>query len=132
MSYSTLTDLKKILPEESLIQLTDDDNVGTVNEGRVTEAISQADGEIDAYIGGRYSVPLSTVPAIIRRCSCDISVYILYKRRVEVIPETRATSYKDAIRVLEQIRDGKMPLPTISEGSSDFGFGVMESSHFEG
>ena len=131
MSYTTFTNLKKVLPENTLVQLTDDEDIGTVDSGRVDEAIAQADGVIDVYIGGRYSVPLATVPAVIRQCSDYIAVYVLYKRRVEEIPETRRTSYKDAIRTLEQIRDGKMPLPVVAEATSNFAFGAVVSGHFE-
>lgn len=130
MSYSTLDDLKKILPEDTIIQLTNDEGADEVNVTYVTEAISLADGEIDGYIGGKYDVPLTSVPALIRRASGDIAVYIMYKRRVEEIPETRRTSYKDAIRLLEQIRDGKQPLPSQTVESGDFAFGQVVSGHF--
>jgi len=129
MAYCSLEDLKKALPEASLIQLTDDESLGAVNEERVSEAISKADGEIDGYIGGRYSVPLSTVPDVIRRCSVSIAVYLLYTRTMEDVPDTRRGDYKDALRILERIQDGKMTL-NLSD-SSDFAFGVVISSHFE-
>jgi phage gp36-like protein len=129
--YCTLSDIKKVLPEKALVSLTDDEGLGQINASRVDEAISQADGEIDAYIGSRYSVPLSSVPAVIRRCSCDITIYILYKRYEEDIPETREMSYKDAIRVLTRIADGKMELPVTVTSDGDFATGVLTTSHFE-
>ena len=116
MAYSTLTDLKKLIPETAIIQLTDDENAGTVNQARVDEAIAQADAEIDGYCGGRYTVPFTTVPDIARKISVDIAIYNLYSRKVEEIPETRAERYKNAIRQLGDIASGKI---TIGEADAD-------------
>lgn len=110
MSYSTLTDIKKLIPEETLIQLTDDEGLGVVNQTRIDEAIKGADSEIDSYCGGRYKVPLSTVPDIVKKLSIDIAIYNLYSRRVEEIPQTRAERYKNAIRQLEAISKGVVSL----------------------
>ena len=106
MAYSTLTDIKKLIPEGSIIQLTDDENLGAVNQARVDEAIAQADAEIDSYCGSKYTVPFTTVPDIVKKISVDIAIYNLYSRRVEEIPETRADRYKNAIRQLEGIAKG--------------------------
>jgi len=114
MPYSTLTDIKKLIPEETVIQLTDDENTGAVVESRVTEAIAQADAEIDSYCGGRYTVPFATVPDIVKKISVDIAIYNLYSRKVEELPETRSDRYKNAIRQLEGISKG-----LISIGEAD-------------
>ena len=110
MAYATLADLKKLIPETAIIQLTDDENAGTVNQARVDEAIFQADAEIDSYCGARYTVPFVTVPGIVRKMSVDIAIYNLYSRKVEEIPETRAERYKNAIRQLEAIATGKITI----------------------
>jgi phage gp36-like protein len=134
MAYCTLEDLKKALPEAALEELTDDEGAGSIQDARVTEAIAQADALIDTYLGGRYAVPLSSVPAVVRQCSVDIALYYLYKRTVEGFAEagdsTRRTAYKDAVRTLEDIRSGKMGLPIASADDSGFAIGVVESSHF--
>lgn len=114
--YSTLTDLKKLIPETVIIQLTDDEDTGSVNQARVDEAIAQADAEIDSYCGGRYTVPFTTVPDIARKISVDIAIYNLYSRKVEEIPETRSERYKNAIRQLGDIASGKI---TIGEAEAD-------------
>ncbi len=120
--YSTLTDLKKLIPEETLIQLTDDEDIGVVNQGRIDEAIAQADSEIDGHCGAKYSVPFDPVPDIVKKFSVDLAIYNLYSRKVEEIPQTRADRYKNAIRQLERISDGKTSIgedpepPAHSEG----------------
>ncbi len=129
MAYSTLADLKRVLPSERLETLTDDPELGQIDEDVITEAIAQADSEIDTYLGGRYDVPLTTVPNIIRRCSGDIAIYILYKRLVEEIPDARRGAYKDALRVLERINAGKLSLPEVT-APGDIAFGVLVTSHF--
>lgn len=110
MPYCTLTDILKLLPEETVVQLTDDEGTGAVHQTRVDEAIAQADAEIDSYCGARYSVPFSPAPDIVRKCSVDIAVYNLYSRRTEEIPEARSERYKNAIRQLEGIARGVITL----------------------
>jgi len=119
--YCALDDLKKLIPEEALIALTDDEGLGSVNQPRIDEAVKQADAEIDSYCGGRYAVPFTTVPEIIKKLSVDIAIYNLYSRRVEEIPETRAERYKNAIRQLEGITKGGISLGVAAapEASTD-------------
>jgi phage gp36-like protein len=110
MPYSTLEDIRKLMPEEVLVQLTDDEATGSVNQARVDEAIAQADAEVDSYCGGRYSVPFGTVPDVVRKLSVDIAAYNLYSRRVDEVPESRAERYRDAVRQLEGIARGLISL----------------------
>jgi phage gp36-like protein len=110
MPYCTLDDIKKLIPEEALAQLTDDEGLGSVNPARVDEAIAQADAEINSYCGGRYAVPFSMVPDIVKKLSVDIVLYNLYSRRVEEAPAIRAERYKNAIRQLEGISKGVISL----------------------
>ncbi len=131
MAYSTLADILKVIPEDNIVQLTDDDCSNSTDADKVTEAISQADSEIDTYVVAMYTVPLAApVPAVIRGLSCDIAIYKLYKRRMEEIPETRDASYRNSVKLLREIRDGKMPLPIATAPSSSFASGVVETSHF--
>ena len=51
MAYCTLDDIKKLLPEESVLELTDDEALGSIVQGRVDEAIAQADAEIEPRRG---------------------------------------------------------------------------------
>ncbi len=108
--YSTIDDLKKLIPEETLIQLTDDEGKGVVVVTRAEEAIAQADGEIDSYCAVKYAVPLVPVPGIVKKCSVDMALYNLYSRRVEEIPSTRADRYRNAVRLLEGIVKGTVSL----------------------
>ena len=57
MAYCTLEDLRNLIPEGELAQLTGETGE-MADEAVVAAAIAQADAQIDAYIGGRYAVPL--------------------------------------------------------------------------
>jgi phage gp36-like protein len=125
MPYSTVDDIKKMLPEELIIQLTDDEATGSLNQARVDEAIAQADAEIDSYCGERYSVPFTTVPDIVKKLSVDIAIYNLYSRLVRDMPEVRSERYRSSIKQLEAIAKGNIslgadPAPTAhSEGRAE-------------
>jgi phage gp36-like protein len=110
VSYCVLADLKLQLSEAELIELTDDAALGEIDESVTTRAVADADGEIDAYLGMRYPVPLTTVPAIIRKLSVDISIRNLYVRRGDVVPKNRDDRYAAAVKLLEKIADGKISL----------------------
>jgi len=134
MPYCTLNDIKKLLPEETLIQLTDDENLkpaaidpGNAAHakiiGRIDEAIATADAEIDGYCAGRYSVPFSPVPPVIKGLSVEIAVYRLYQRRT--VPERTEKSYDKAVARLKDISKGLMTLGVAPQPApADTGDGV--------
>ena len=106
MPYSLKADFLTEISEDELIQLTDDESAGIVNEARVTAAIAKADGIIDSYCGQVETVPFTTVPPVIKQHSITIAIYFIYSRR-SVAPEIRAQNYKDAIAHLKDISTGK-------------------------
>jgi phage gp36-like protein len=110
MSYSTLADLIKLAPEKTLIQLTDDELLGVVNQARIDEAIAAADAEVDGYCGD-YALPFSPVPPIVRNMSADMALYRLYARRVTAMPEVRKDAYNNALARLRDISKGAIRSP---------------------
>ncbi len=111
MAYSTLTDIEKSLPQDIIIQLTDDDNIGIVNQGVVDEAIAWADDVIDNHVRGKYPVPLNPVPDMVKKISVDLSIYFLYNRRFETdIPDGILVRYKNAMALLDKIQKGQIQL----------------------
>ena len=105
MAYSLQADLLEQISEDKLIQLTDDDDTGSIDADTITRAITDADAEIDGYAATRYDVPFSPVPVSIRKLSVDIAIYNLYARR-KGAPEDRRTRYNDAIRFLKDLSKG--------------------------
>ena len=120
MAYSTQSDILEQLDEDVLIQLTDDNDAGVVDDDAVTRAIADADSEIDSYCGAHYEVPFSDVPAMVRKLSVDISIYNLYARR-KGAPEDRKQRYDSAIRFLRDISTGKASLGSAAPDDSDGG-----------
>lgn len=112
MPYSTLTDIQDIIKEQFLIQLTDDENTGSVDTAKTDKAIADADELIDGYLRGRYTLPLSPVPGLIRKLSVDIAIFNLYSRRPEgdSTPELITDRFKSAVDTLKQIQKGVVSL----------------------
>jgi phage gp36-like protein len=109
MSYNTKDDLLGDIPEEVLIQLTDDANLGTVDDTKVDQALGNSAAMIDGYCGGVYQLPLDPVPAFIKALDLDIAAYNLYSRR-ENVPENRKDRYKNAVKTLDAIAAGKISI----------------------
>ncbi len=109
MAYCTKTDLLGQIPEETLIQLTDDTGSGSEDDAAIAGAISDADAEIEAYCGENYTLPFDPVPVIIRKVSVDISIYNLYARR-QGAPDDRAKRYDNAVKLLRDIAAGRVSL----------------------
>lgn len=138
--YSTLDDIKKQIPDEIILQLTDDKQVGitmvmvvaalagtpdplqdpdlteaaAAAASYITEAISDGDTIIDGYCSVRYHIPFAVVPPIIKPISINLAIYNLYSRRVETMPEVRAINQKNAIKILVDISQGKIQLGALA------------------
>ncbi len=108
MAYCTQADILNQLPEEELIELTDDANAGVVDEDVVTRAIADADAEINGYCS-RYSLPLSPVPDMIRKISVDLAVFNLYSRLQEP-PDQVKTRRASGASFLKDVSRGTVSL----------------------
>jgi len=117
--YSTLDDLKKAASERTLAQLSDDTAGAEIDEDVVAEATIASDEIIDAHLRGRYELPFpeDATPPILTRLSVSITLFHLYSRRPEgEVPKAVETRYRDAVRMLEAIRDGKITVGTGKDG----------------
>lgn len=114
MAYCTESDLEKEIPPANLTDLADDNGDGTRDAGVIARAIADADGEIDAYLATRYTVPLSTVPNLVRKLSVDIALWNLYSRK-DIRPELRRQRYEDALGLLKRISTGVATLGIATE-----------------
>jgi phage gp36-like protein len=110
--YSAQADILLQISDVELAQLTSDDGVA-IDGDVVDKAITDADADIDSYLGKVYSVPLSTTPAKVNQLSVTIALYKLHSRRAAVlggVSEVIRTNYEDAIRFLEQAAAGKVTI----------------------
>lgn len=109
MSYATQADMVKRFGEREVIALTDRSFAGTIDADVLAGAIVEAGTEIDAHLAGRYSTPLLPVPSLLIGVACDLARYRLCGAAVVTTEEIR-TRYKDAIKLLEKISEGKLTL----------------------
>jgi len=109
MAYATLDDIRERLPEESLVNLTDDSGAGVVDEAAVARAIADADAEIEGYLATRHALPLDPVPNLVRKLSVELAIYHLHSRRGGA-PEEWRKRYEDGRRLLENIAKGLVSL----------------------
>ncbi len=119
MAYCSPSDLLNMISSEELTELTADSG-DMPNELVVEEAIARADAEIDTYLGGRYSVPVTPVPPRLKALSVDMAIYHLYSRR-SVIPAVRREKYEAARAFLEAVAAGRLGLEGAGGGTGEVG-----------
>ena len=114
--YITIDDLRARVSEQSLIELTDEAGMGVVDEGKVNRAIEDAEEVINSYLRGRYFLPISPVPKLLKTLAVDIALYLLYARTerfdLAELPGGVTAQYKNAIKILENIQKGLVTLGT--------------------
>lgn len=111
--------------EEELIQLTDRDGAGAIDDTALDTALADADGEIDGYLAVRYALPLATVPPVISRLASDLARYFLYDDHAT---EQVRMRYEDARRLLEAISAGRVQLGLPSNAGAVEAVGLPEFS----
>lgn len=119
MAYCTLTDMKKLLPESMLVTLSNDTAGATrVNTTNISEAIDQADREIDAYVLlAGYSVPMDPVPPLIANLSTKMAIWNLHLRKYFDSTVWKET-YLQCLKTLERIAEGKLTIGQSEEGET--------------
>ncbi|MEI6704140.1 MAG: DUF1320 domain-containing protein [Deltaproteobacteria bacterium] len=128
MSYCTLADIeKKRIPTDTLIQLTDDENLAVINEDIVNSCILDANILVEGYLRGRYPLPLDPIPELISIIVADLAVYGLYAIKPQFeVPKTIIERRTTALALLTRIQDGKTKLyddavaPVINAASVSF------------
>lgn len=117
MPYATLADLVEQFNESEVLALTDRDGDGVADADVVAYALNQASVTIDAYLSARYALPLTVVPELLVGICGDIARYKLCGSGVTETEEVR-NRYKDALKTLELIRDGKINIGLANTGQA--------------
>lgn len=117
-AYATATEFKAAFPADESVVLTnlDDPTAASADDTRITEALTRAQSEMDSYIGITTSLPLSSVPLVVKAKCLDIARYYLdsYQPREDV-----RQRYEDAVKWLERLAKGQA---TLGLDSSDTDF----------
>lgn len=108
MSYATQQDMITRFGEEELVTLTNSaPNAESIDEDVLALALTDADAEINSYIGGRYKLPLATTPSVLVLRACDIARKRLYRER---LTETVKDAYDEAVAWLLLVSRGAVVL----------------------
>lgn len=112
MSYNTLAKVKKLrISEAVLIQLTDDTDLGVIDEETAAGVIAGGDAFIDGYLRGKLKLPLDPVPDLIPELALDIYAYGFYSLKPAFeMPKTIADRYAAATKTLLLIQKGDVKL----------------------
>lgn len=95
----------------------------TIASALVTQAITDAEAEINGYVARRYSLPFSTVPVQIRMIADCLAQFYTYlgiysadNMNRNNFSEGQSTKYEIQLKRLESIADGTISL-TLTNGS---------------
>lgn len=115
-NYATTTSFSSLIPNLLAGNTTTADTAG---EAALSAHITRAESIVNSYLSARYSLPFTTVPPIVRTLSEDIASWF-HIRGVSVQDGQRDNpwylTYKDDLKILEGIRDGKTQL-SLTDGS---------------
>ena len=118
MSYASPQDMINRYPNRDLVQLTNEDpTVTTINTSVLQQMLDDASAEIDGYLSGRFALPLTDVPQVLNRLTCDIAMYRLQSLRpIHDLADARLR-YDDAVATLTQVANGELGLGLGSDGN---------------
>lgn len=102
MTYATRTDLEERYGADELTQ-----RESMLATGAVARALADADAEIDSYVSGRYTVPLSPVPDNLPRVASSMARYYLLGNAAD---EAARKDYEDARAWLRDVAAGRVIL----------------------
>jgi phage gp36-like protein len=128
MAYCNQSDLLTMIPLKELAELTADSG-DTPDSQVVDEAIHRADAEIDAYLGMRYTLPLTPLPDQVKGLSIDMALYHLYSRR-SVVPTVRRQKYEAAISFLKLVAKGEAVVEDVASDPPPESDQVLVGSEF--
>jgi phage gp36-like protein len=105
--YTTFQELKQLYPKIDTISLTS----ANINE----LFIAKAEGEINAKLASRYTVPFSrdAVPLVIKSIAQDISLYFILRRLYTQNKKDKnpwLDEWKEAREMLDELAKGTMTL----------------------
>ncbi len=111
--YCTVAQVKKLIPQETLIALTQDDpSKQSVNDNIIKEIIVDVSERINAYLRGRYTLPFEQKSDLLKAIALDLVRYALYLRRPDggELPDAVVRAYKTANEDLDKIQKGDLSL----------------------
>lgn len=112
-AYCAKADLVERYGAVELAQLTDETAAAAADDAEISKACDEATSLVDAYLAKRYTLPLVTVPTIVRKLACDIARKFLWKDRAGA-ESVVSQNYDAALTQLRDIARGISGLPDAS------------------
>ena len=81
MSYTTRAKIEADIPSEFLTQALDDNGDDLEDDGLLDTVLASADEEIDSYLEGRYTLPITPAPKLLASAAKVFVLETLYARR---------------------------------------------------
>lgn len=103
MTYCTKSDMTSRFGEAELVQLTDANGIGVIDDAVLDLAIADATQQINDKLRGRYPLPVTPAPASLILVACDLARYYLHK---DVAPELVTKRHDNAMRQLRDYANG--------------------------
>lgn len=106
--YATEQDIIDRYGSDALLIAFDRDNSGEVAPDSVNKALADAQSEIDGYLSGVESLPLTNPPALLTRLAVDIALYQGSSSTAQT--DEKRTRYEDAVSYLRRVAEGRIKL----------------------
>ncbi len=108
MAYIDKAAMILMFGEPELIQLTDRDGAaGSIVDAVLDTATINAESEVDSYVGSAYTLPLPTVPEVLKQMTADIARFRLYGGQATEEVQKR---YDRAVSWLRDVSKGVVSL----------------------
>jgi phage gp36-like protein len=119
MTYAVESDLIARFGERELILLSNDGAATTIDDAVVATASADVDDAINGYLGSRYALPLTAIPAALTAIACDLIRYKLATRTSNSRPtDTVKDNYAEAMKKLRDVGAGKFSLGLTQAGGA--------------
>jgi phage gp36-like protein len=113
--YANLADLQARYEDRDLLQLTDENDTGQIDQGKIDEAIADASTEISSHVARRHKdLDLLADDPTLKRLCCIIAYYNLWN---DDVPDKVHKKYRDAKADLVRISKGEIVLDEGAEVS---------------
>lgn len=105
MAYATVQDLLDRESEDLIFAVFDRDRDSLLDNTAMERCLSDGAGEMDGYIGQRFSLPLPTAPRWAVQINCDIAIY-RGARAADALTLEISKRYEDAKAFLKDVAKG--------------------------
>lgn len=128
MTYVTLDQLSDRYGDPALVQLTDRAEVptGAIDPDVIARVLTDTDAVIDGYLEKRYALPVTDIPPMLADLGQAIAIYKLHVFQPDPKIEEE---YREAMRMLREIADGRITLTIAgkaAEGSGGSGARITD------